>query len=92
MISEAVVLLIAIFGLLLLALACQRLFRARFVAAAGRSHVADNFLANSWFTTPASLNCFAAKVAFSSAPSSLLMSWRYVDAVASLTVRGLRSR
>ena len=35
MTSDAVVLLIAIFGLLLLALACQRLFRARFVAAAG---------------------------------------------------------
>lgn len=35
MTSDAVVLLIALFGLLLLALACQRLFRARFVAAAG---------------------------------------------------------
>ena len=35
MTSDAVVLLIAVFGLLLLALACQRLFRARFVAAAG---------------------------------------------------------
>lgn len=33
MISDAVILVIAIFGLLLLALACQRLFRARFVAA-----------------------------------------------------------
>jgi len=35
MTSDAVVLLVAVFGLLLLALACQRLFRARFVAAAG---------------------------------------------------------
>src|SRR4026207_1666268 len=35
MTSDAVVLLIAVFGLLLLALACQRLFRARFVPAAG---------------------------------------------------------
>jgi hypothetical protein len=35
MTSDAIVLLIAIFGLLLLALACQRLFRARFIAATG---------------------------------------------------------
>ena len=35
MASDAVVILIAIFGLLLLALACQRLFRARFLAAGG---------------------------------------------------------
>ena len=35
MTSDAVVLLIALFGLLPPALACQRLFRARFVAAAG---------------------------------------------------------
>jgi hypothetical protein len=35
MASDAVVVLIAIFGLLLLALACQRLFRARFLAAGG---------------------------------------------------------
>ncbi len=35
MISEAVILIIALFGLLLLILACQRLFRARFLAAAG---------------------------------------------------------
>ncbi len=35
MTSDAIVLLIAIFGLLLLALACQRLFRARFLAATG---------------------------------------------------------
>jgi hypothetical protein len=35
MVSDAVVALIAVFGLLLLALACQRLFRARFFAAAG---------------------------------------------------------
>jgi hypothetical protein len=35
MASDAVVILIAIFGLLLLALACQRLLRARFVAAGG---------------------------------------------------------
>jgi hypothetical protein len=33
--SDAVIILIAIFGLLLLALACQRLFRARFLAATG---------------------------------------------------------
>lgn len=35
MISDAVILIIAIFGLLLLMLACQRLFRARFLAAGG---------------------------------------------------------
>ncbi len=35
MISDAVILIIAIFGLLLLILACQRLFRARFLAAGG---------------------------------------------------------
>lgn len=35
MISEAVILVIALFGLLLLILACQRLFRARLLAAAG---------------------------------------------------------
>ncbi|HEY0943581.1 MAG TPA: hypothetical protein VGE08_26080 [Steroidobacter sp.] len=35
MISEAVILIIALFGLLLLILACQRLFRARLLAAAG---------------------------------------------------------
>jgi hypothetical protein len=35
MTSDAIVLLIAIFGLLLLALACQRLFRARLIAATG---------------------------------------------------------
>ena len=33
--TDAIALVIAIFGLLLLALACQRLFRARFLAAAG---------------------------------------------------------
>lgn len=35
MASDAVVILLAIFGLLLLALACQRLLRARFLAAGG---------------------------------------------------------
>ena len=35
MVSDAVILIIAIFGLLLLMLACQRLFRARFIAAGG---------------------------------------------------------
>ena len=35
MASDAVVILIAVFGVLLLALACQRLFRARFLAATG---------------------------------------------------------
>ncbi|MBM0107052.1 hypothetical protein JM946_20135 [Steroidobacter sp. S1-65] len=35
MISDAVILVIAIFGLLLLILACQRLFRARLLAASG---------------------------------------------------------
>lgn len=35
MISDAVVALIALFGLLLLALACQRVFRARFIAGTG---------------------------------------------------------
>jgi hypothetical protein len=33
--TDAIALVVAIFGLLLLALACQRLFRARFLAAAG---------------------------------------------------------
>ena len=35
MISDAVILIVAIFGLLLLILACQRLLRARFIAAGG---------------------------------------------------------
>ncbi len=45
MISNAVILIIAIFGLLLLILACQRLFRARFLAAGGSAFTGSLFLA-----------------------------------------------
>jgi hypothetical protein len=44
-ISNAVILIIAIFGLLLLILACQRLFRARFLAAGGSAFTGSLFLA-----------------------------------------------
>ena len=45
MISNAVILIIAIFGLLLLILACQRLFRARFLAAGGSAFTGSLLLA-----------------------------------------------
>ena len=45
MISDAVILVIAIFGLLLLILACQRLFRARFLAAGGSALTGSSLLA-----------------------------------------------
>lgn len=45
MTSDAVVLVIAIFGLLLLALACQRLFRARLLAAGGSAFMGVLLLA-----------------------------------------------
>ena len=51
MTSDAVVLLIAVFGLLLLALACQRLFRARFVAAAGSGLMGALLLAGAVYLT-----------------------------------------
>jgi hypothetical protein len=44
-ISDAVILVIAIFGLLLLILACQRLFRARFLAAGGSAVMGSLLLA-----------------------------------------------
>jgi hypothetical protein len=44
-ISNAVILIIAIFGLLLLILACQRLFRARFLAAGGSAFSGSLLLA-----------------------------------------------
>jgi hypothetical protein len=44
-ISNAVILIIAIFGLLLLILACQRLFRARFLAAGGSAFTGSLLLA-----------------------------------------------
>jgi len=44
-ISEAVILIIAIFGTLLLILACQRLFRARFLAAGGSALTGSLLLA-----------------------------------------------
>src|ERR687897_1799951 len=54
--SDAVVLLIAVFGLLLLALACQRLFRARFVAAAGSGMMGALLLAGAALFFVVSLN------------------------------------
>ena len=54
--SDAVVLLIALFGLLLLALACQRLFRARFVAAAGSGMMGALLLAGAALFFVVSLN------------------------------------
>jgi len=56
MTSDAVVLLIAVFGLLLLALACQRLFRARFVAAAGSGMMGALLLAGAALFFVVSLN------------------------------------
>lgn len=54
--SDAVVLLVAVFGLLLLALACQRLFRARFVAAAGSGLMGVLLLAGAALFFVVSLN------------------------------------
>jgi hypothetical protein len=54
--SDAVVILIAIFGLLLLALACQRLFRARFLAAGGSALMGFLLLAIAGLLFVVSLN------------------------------------
>jgi hypothetical protein len=56
MASDAVVVLIAIFGLLLLALACQRLFRARFLAAGGSALMGFLLLAIAGLLFVVSLN------------------------------------
>jgi hypothetical protein len=55
-ISNAVILIIAIFGLLLLILACQRLFRARFLAAGGSAFTGSLFLAVAALLFVVSLN------------------------------------
>lgn len=56
MISDAVILIIAIFGLLLLILACQRLFRARFLAAGGSAMMGSLLLAVAALLFVVSLN------------------------------------
>ncbi len=56
MISDAVILIIAIFGLLLLILACQRLLRARFLAAGGSAVVGTLLLAVAALLFVVSLN------------------------------------
>ncbi|HEY0681849.1 MAG TPA: hypothetical protein VGD45_05945 [Steroidobacter sp.] len=56
MISDAVILVIAIFGLLLLILACQRLFRARFLAAGGSAVMGSLLLAVAALLFVVSLN------------------------------------
>ncbi len=56
MISDAVILIIAIFGLLLLILACQRLFRARFLAAGGSAMMGSLLLAVAAMLFVVSLN------------------------------------
>ncbi|MBL8266732.1 hypothetical protein [Steroidobacter sp.] len=56
MISDAVILIIAIFGLLLLMLACQRLFRARFLAASGSALMGSLLLAVAALLFVVSLN------------------------------------
>lgn len=56
MISDAVILVIAIFGLLLLILACQRLFRARFLAAGGSALTGSLLLAVAALLFVVSLN------------------------------------
>lgn len=56
MISDAVVLIIALFGLLLLILACQRLFRARFIAAGGSALVGTVLLSVAALLFVVSLN------------------------------------
>jgi hypothetical protein len=55
-ISDAVILIIAIFGLLLLILACQRLFRARFLAAGGSAVMGALLLAVAALLFVVSLN------------------------------------
>jgi hypothetical protein len=55
-ISDAVILIIAIFGLLLLILACQRLFRARFLAAGGSAMMGSLLLAVAALLFVVSLN------------------------------------
>jgi hypothetical protein len=55
-ISNAVILVIAIFGLLLLILACQRLFRARFLAAGGSAFTGSLLLAIAALLFVVSLN------------------------------------
>jgi len=54
--SDAVALVIAIFGILLLALSCQRLFRARFLAAGGSALTGLVLLAIAALTFVVSLN------------------------------------
>lgn len=56
MISDAVILIIAIFGLLLLMLSCQRLFRARFLAAGGSALTGSLLLAIAALLFVVSLN------------------------------------
>lgn len=56
MISDAVILVIAIFGTLLLILACQRLFRARFLAAGGSALMGSLLLAVAALLFVVSLN------------------------------------
>ena len=54
--SNAITILIALFGLLLLALACQRLYRARFLAATGSAVMGFLLLAVAGFLFVVSLN------------------------------------
>jgi hypothetical protein len=54
--SNAIIVLIALFGLLLLVLACQRLFRARFLAAGGSGLMGLLLLAVAGFLFVISLN------------------------------------
>lgn len=54
--SNAITILIALFGLLLLALACQRLYRARFLAATGSAMMGFLLLAVAGFLFVVSLN------------------------------------
>jgi hypothetical protein len=54
--SNAITILIALFGLLLLALACQRLYRARFLAATGSALTGFLLLAVAGFLFVVSLN------------------------------------
>jgi len=54
--TDAIALVIAIFGLLLLALACQRLFRARFLAATGSALMGVLLLTAAALTFVISLN------------------------------------
>lgn len=56
MISDAVILVIAVFGLLLLILACQRLFRGRFLAAGGAGMTGTLLLAVAALLFVVSLN------------------------------------